>query len=161
LIASFSDTGKADFVYAFPYLDTFRVSLTVTDATMATDSETKEYVYDHYPSCVPSGGGGGPSVPEMAEKYTEPVGEIKVIGIAASDEGTCDCEYGIDVIRVRQVALNEFSKEDLNFVVRLRAQIQEIEQRKKEIEEKAKELVDLVHDPEEDIKLEILKSKEK
>jgi hypothetical protein len=142
-------------------LDTFRVTLTVTDSALRQDSETKEYVYDHYPSCVPTGGGGGPAIPEIAEKYSEPAGEIKVIGVTASDEGTCECECGIEVVRVRHVALNEFSEEDLNFVVRLRAQIQEIEQKKKEIEEKAKELVDLVHDPEEDIKLELLKSKEK
>ena len=151
VIAVLEDTGKIDFIYAFPYLDVFTVKLTVTDSAMNSDSETKTYIVDECPVCT--GGGGGPSVPTIAENYSDqPAGDIRVTGISYEDG---DCDYfdsKIKVTKVTHVTLNEFTEEDLNFTIALRQKIEEMETREKEIEEKAKELIDLVKDPDEDIK---------
>lgn len=138
-------------------MDTFRVTLTVEDSSLNTDSETKEYVYDSFPSCVPGGGGGGPSAPAFSEKYgdLQPPGEIRVTGISHSwdaAEGASECERVVRVTKVSSSNINKFTEEDLDFSIALRQKIEEMEERERKIEEKAKELIDLVKDPDEDIK---------
>ena len=155
VISQLEDTGQVDFTFAFPYLDTFRVTLTVRDVGLNEDSETKEYVYDQFPDCVPGGGGGAPSGPAMAEKYADekPAGKVTVTDISTAElKGKCNCEKLIKVIKIRQATLNEFTQEDMNFTISLRDKLERMENKNKEIEEKTKELINLVHNPDEDLK---------
>jgi hypothetical protein len=130
-------------------LDTFQVKLTVRDSVLNEDTETKEYVYDQYPDCI----GGGPSIPDISEGYGEKVGNVTVIGITISElEEECECERRIEVVRIIHVTLNEFSQEDMNFAMSLREKLERMENKNKEIEEKAQELVELVYNPDDDFK---------
>ena len=134
-------------------MDTFYVKLTVQDSGLNSDSETKTYVYDEYPECLGGVGGGGPSVPTMAEKYDEPKGEVTVTNISSSyTDGKCKCEKLIRVIKITHTTLNEFTKEDMNFSIALRDKVVRMENRNREIEEKTKELISLVHNPDDDLK---------
>ena len=100
LIASLEDSGKIDFVYAFPYLDVFTVKLTVRDSGLNEDSETKTYIVDECPICT--GGGGGPSVPTIAENRAElQLGEIGLVGMSTEDIDICHTE--ISAIKVSEL----------------------------------------------------------
>jgi len=88
LLASLESPGKADFVYAFPYLDTFTIRLTVLDSGLHNDTIVKTYVVDECPICT-GGGGGAPSGPAMAEKYKDSPGKISVTGMKTKDLEYC------------------------------------------------------------------------
>ena len=89
-MASLEDASKTDFYYAFPFLDTFTITLTVRDIALREDSETKTYVIDKCPECGTGFGGGAPSGPAMAEKYADQPGSVKVRRIKAVDIDSCD-----------------------------------------------------------------------
>jgi hypothetical protein len=91
LLATLEDTGKIDFYYAFPFLDTFIIKLTVRDSGLNEDSVTKTYVVDECPVCV-QGGGGGPSGPAMAERYKDSPGKITLIRVSSEDYEKCEME---------------------------------------------------------------------
>jgi hypothetical protein len=99
-LATLESASKANFVYAFPYLDTFKVKLTVRDSSLNEDSKIETYVVDECPVCI--GGGGGPSIPTMVENHQAPPGKISVTGIEATDIEYCP------VVKARII-----SKEDL------------------------------------------------
>lgn len=90
LLASLEDASKIDFYYSFPYLDTFTVKLTVRDSALNEDFEIKTYDIDECPVCPPSG--GAPSGPAIAEKYSDPIGEVTVTNVTAVDCDTCDID---------------------------------------------------------------------
>lgn len=77
---------SVNFYYAFPYLDTFTVKLTTIDTGLNIESHTETYVFDECPECS---GGGGPSVPEMAERYDEPEKIVRVKKISSADSNEC------------------------------------------------------------------------
>ena len=100
LIATLEDSGKIDFTYAFPYLDVFTVKLTVRDSGINEDSETKTYIVDECPVCT--GGGGGPSVPTIAENYADQkLGEIGLVSMSTEDIDICRTE--ISAIKVSEM----------------------------------------------------------
>ena len=82
-MATLEDSGKIDFYYAFPFLDTFTISVTVRDSALNEDTEIKTYEVDECPICT--GGGGAPSGPAMAEKYGDDPGKITLKRIRAYD----------------------------------------------------------------------------
>jgi hypothetical protein len=106
LLASLDDASKLDFVYAFPYLDTFTIKLTVRDSSLNEGSEIKTYVVDECPICT--GGGGGPSVPTIAEQH-ETIREVHVTGMSMEDLEYCP--GGIKAKKIKEVDFdaNEFS----------------------------------------------------
>lgn len=103
------DASKIDFYYAFPFLDTFTIKLTIRDSSLREDSEIKTYVIDTCPDCGTGFGGGGPSGPAMAEKYADPPARVKVKRMKAIDLDACD-------IKIKTLKIDAIDFEDRFFI---------------------------------------------
>ena len=104
------DASKLNFVYAFPYLDTFTIKLTVRDSSLNEDSEIKTYVVDECPVCI---GGGGPSIPTISEQH-ETVREVHVTGM-----NTEDLEYCPTGIKAKKIKEIDFDADEFSVKVNL------------------------------------------
>ena len=58
VLAHVEGTDYPNWYYAWPYIGTFRVRMSITDSNNNTSSVTKEYQIDQCPSAVTSGSGG-------------------------------------------------------------------------------------------------------
>lgn len=95
VLGTLEGVGKIDFLFAFPFLDTFTVSLTVRDSALNEGTETKTYVVDECPY-IPRG--GAPSGPAIAENYEDVPGKIILKGIKTSDLDECKISVKINKI---------------------------------------------------------------
>jgi hypothetical protein len=74
LLISLETASLSNFIYAFPYLDTFNIKLTVRDFLTNQDVKMETYIVDECP-IYPD---GAPSIPAMTEKNNVE-GRISVI----------------------------------------------------------------------------------
>jgi len=83
-IAQLDTTATDMFIYAFPYVGSFKVKLTVVDGVGATCSVEKDYTLEECPVTV---GGGGGAVPtgDWEQKYEEPDCEVRIIKVYFED----------------------------------------------------------------------------
>lgn len=112
LLVTLEDVGKIDLYYAFPFLDTFTVRLLVRDSALNEDFEIKTYVIDTCPICV--SGGGGPSIPTLAQKYADPPGNIYVTDITTIDLDACDIK-----VKAKKINALDFESPEFNVKVKL------------------------------------------
>ncbi len=77
------DSTADYFVYAFPYVGTFTVRLTVTETCGSSCSIEKDYTLDVCP--VTTGGGGGPSRSDWEQQYEEAKPDVRIIRVYFED----------------------------------------------------------------------------
>ena len=74
LLISLETASPSNFIYAFPYLDTFNIKLTVRDFLTNQDVKMETYIVDECP-IYPD---GAPSIPAMTQKY-DVEGRISIV----------------------------------------------------------------------------------
>jgi hypothetical protein len=85
VLGTLEGVGRIDFIFAFPFLDEFTITLTVKDSFLNENTEIKIFNVDECPYIL---SGGGPSIPELYENNKKS-GRIIVDKIKADDIDYC------------------------------------------------------------------------